>query len=499
MMNKKKFSFSAALLLAAALIASGCQQQQKPADPTPNPTPTPDPTPAPSVTGSSAAIEFYRALEIGEVTVWVGNNTATVRFKDKAGVTFGGNGPIAADGKVSFDLHEVNHSEHTIPFEGTYEAKGPRFILRRLTKPYPKNSTVLLEKADGNIVNPQRSFIRYVDNLKGLGAVFTITLDTDRVYLTGWYGAGTEKQHYVASEAKLEGNEANTEIEIESTSYRVRLVFNEDERVEGDDTRTVWYLGSKNPKYRSVSETPEEPEYIGGFYLYKQEIANRYAGQMIPQSVVVEKTVKLYKDGNQPVESNPNASPLAANYNHLGTLDIKLVGNEAQLTMRHTRLSTTDPNTATNKGSNEAFATKLRVLTLRPMKNHPGLYESEPMASAGKVVNPVTATERYKIVGGKNAVFTFLSERDISAGNDVYDKLKYNTYDFKISEYNPKTGSFRLYGKALLNKVPAIAAGQQAGAPLLPPAVLTTGVTADPIYYNFSKNAGAVLNGERFL
>ena len=133
MMNKKKFSFSAALLLAAALIASGCQQQQKPADPTPNPTPTPDPKPAPTPTPLAETVQFQGNIEYTaegeklattyEVTVTLSHNrvAASAEGSHTGFLYMGSNEYDSESNAIDVSLVNVKDANQTLSLTASYQ------------------------------------------------------------------------------------------------------------------------------------------------------------------------------------------------------------------------------------------------------------------------------------------------------------------------------------------------------------------------------------------
>lgn len=133
MMNKKKFSFSAALLLAAALIASGCQQQQKPADPTPNPTPTPDPKPNPAPTPLAETVQFQGNIEYTaegeklattyEVTVTLSHNrvAASAEGSHTGFLYMGSNEYDSESNAIDVSLVNVKDANQTLSLTASYQ------------------------------------------------------------------------------------------------------------------------------------------------------------------------------------------------------------------------------------------------------------------------------------------------------------------------------------------------------------------------------------------
>lgn len=489
-MDKRRVStIAAGILMAAMVIVTGCKPNQ-PVEPAPSVPPTTNPQ-GPN-TGSSdvstPSIEFSKGLSIGELTIAIANNMATVRFAKTGGVVYIGNGAIAADGAVEFALHEVNNTAVTIPFKGTYEKDKQRFILKTLTKGYPSQAVALWKTERGNTVNPQKSFVRYAENLEGsdgqknIGAVFTITLDTEKVLITAVYGRGNVKKHFLTEEARLEGNEAHAELKIDNVAYTLRLVFNEDTRVDNEE-RTEWYLGKRNPKYQPnlKEDAPEYAEkgheYNGGFYLYKKSEIKGYEGAMIPSSVTVSKVAHLYQ--NRSIDAN----------DFLGRLEINIVGSVVTLDLTQT--------------SNPLFvgeqigAKHRRRMVLKPMGN--GLYASEALGSASVIVDtlPANAAKKYQVQDAIDRVFTFVhtKEPDASGNTPKYAYHKYNTYDFKITEYNPVTGKFRLQGRCLLEQLATdtvVPNGALAGTKLFPS-------KGQPLYYTVSGASALVLDGQSYL
>ena len=142
MMNKKKFSFSAALLLAAALIASGCQQQQKPADPTPNPTPTPDPKPAPNGTAILPVTATFEGRVVHEdeetgaktdylITVSLSNNKvgATAETVSEGYFYIGKNEYDAESGTIDVTLADTRGVREAISLTATYEKATDTLVI----------------------------------------------------------------------------------------------------------------------------------------------------------------------------------------------------------------------------------------------------------------------------------------------------------------------------------------------------------------------------------
>lgn len=373
MMNKKKFSLLAAVLLTAAVVAGGCNQQQQVApDPTPNPTPTPTPTPD---TNTGSAIEFTGNLEIGQVVVSINNGMVAVWYRRSPDNTvYVGNGTVGAKGAVSFDLHAVDNAADKIPFAGTYQytqATGVQtFELTQLTASYPYAPVPLTNKHQGNVAGYQKNFVRYVENLKNglngkndIAATFFITLDTDKVQIVAVYGNSDIGMASVSKSANLEGNVVRTKMKLGKTEFLITLKFNEDTRdgSGNDDDNTVWYLGSRNDRYVSPEQTPNEPEYIGGFYISEGVEKGTTTPLLRDDQVVEHRGLKLYT---------------ANNAKELGTLDVIIRGPKVTFIMRQT------DNQAVAGESAGVIKEKHLMLFTGEMAKRPPYYDTKAMKDA---------------------------------------------------------------------------------------------------------------------
>ena len=446
MMNKKKFCVLAAALLAAAVVVSGCQQQQKPADPgTPTPTPPVKPDDPKPDTNTGSAIEFTGNLEIGQVVVSIKDGVVTVWYRRSPDNTvYVGNGMVGAKGAVSFDLHAVDNAEDKIPFKGTYHytkaTEAQSFDLTQLTASYPYAPVPLTHRHQGNVQGYQKHFVRYVQKLKNslngkndIAGAFFVTLDTDKVLITAVYGNDGIGMSSVSKTANLEGNVVHTEMVLGATKYRIKLVFNEDER-DGSgtsDENTVWYLGSKNPRYVDAVKTPSEPQYIGGFYIYEASEVGPDKPFLRDDMVTEKRGLKLYTDDNT---------------TELGTLDIIIRGPKVTFVMYHTDNETT---AGESKGERQEKHIMLEASTLRPP-----YYDSVAMKSAQ--VKTAGAAPEDSVRVTDETVFVFKTTTDATAapGGPNPKNNVYNTFDFKITEYDPVNHRLCLTGKYLNGKKP---------------------------------------------
>ena len=471
MMNKKKFSLLAAVLLTAAVVAGGCNQQQQVApDPTPNPTPTPTPTPD---TNTGSAIEFTGNLEIGQVVVSINNGMVAVWYRRSPDNTvYVGNGTVGAKGAVSFDLHAVDNAADKIPFAGTYhytQATGVQtFELTQLTASYPYAPVPLTNKHQGNVAGYQKNFVRYVENLKNglngkndIAATFFITLDTDKVQIVAVYGNSDIGMASVSKSANLEGNVVRTKMKLGKAEFLITLKFNEDTRdgSGNDDDNTVWYLGSRNDRYVSPEQTPNEPEYIGGFYISEGVEKGTTTPLLRDDQVVEHRGLKLYT---------------ANNAKELGTLDVIIRGPKVTFIMRQT------DNQAVAGESAGVIKEKHIMLFTGEMAKRPPYYDTKAMDTA--VENETGGVLRET----DERVFVFTVHTDPAGTLTNYT---YNTYDFKITEYDPVTKRLCLTGRCLLGKKVAT---ENAGKKLI---VSTAVAGAESIYIQKSGLQSQAMDG----
>lgn len=479
-MKKRRYAFLAlsALMAAGALLASGCKQAGGQAE-KPNAGGTTAPGNNSGGQGGGTQndqstfneeIEFSRDLAnkdgtaFGTLTVWISQQNATVRFRNAAGVEYGGNGPVAKDGTVKFQLHEVNDAKApSIPFEGQYQANERRFILKHLTNKYPVDRDLVVNRVEGNVSSLRKTFVRYMEKLHGnLSAAVVITLEGDRVSLTAWYGEAGAHRHCITAQTQIKGNEAETEMDFDGTVYKIVMKFTEDDENATDDSRTNWYLGEKNTVEGGA-------KYTGGFRYYIKEQVNKYTGALIGQDKVTSKSFDLFD------------SPTGAPAKKLAALAVNIIGNEVHLSLKSTEYSL-DVATEKNK-------LLVRTLALVPMKDKPGLYESKPMCPGSDQVAIMGGGNESKLYGiaknpAKDSVFVFEQEH-----NGSYENCKYNTYDFRITDYDPERHTFCLNGKWLKGETLCKDSKRVAAAPLIG----TENGTA--LYYQTGKDETTAMDG----
>lgn len=425
----------------------------------------------------SGEIEFSDTLRknngehFGVLTVWISEGKATVRFKNASAVEFGGNGDVGTNGTVKFELHEVNHPEAAIPFEGRYDGKARTFTLLRLTKDYPENIQMVLYPVKGNVPYTRKTFVRYMEKLHdNLTAAVLITVDGDRVYLTIWYGQQGVRKHCISKTTVIQGNTAEVDVDFDGTVYCLSMEFTEDSDNATDDARTNWYLGRKN----DAAKLPTDPKYVGGFKYYLKEGKNEYKGKVIPQHYVTTASVDVY-NAREPLTTNK-----------LGTLNIKIAGSRAYL-----EFTTTDVEFAVADG--EKNTRKMRIVVLDQMGSS-NLYRSRPMTHASVQVMPAVATNNGKVYNLVNptadSVFTFYD-----AHSGTYDTWTHFTYDFMISDYDPVAKTFRLEGRYLTKTTLCAAAGttRAAGAQLI------AGGTGTQLYWKPTGSITSALSGNYLI
>ena len=283
--------------------------------------------------------------------------------------------------------------------------------------------------------------------------------------ITAVYGNDHIGMRSVSKNAYLEGNKVVTPMKIADTDYDVELTFNEDAREtsETTDERTVWYLGRRNSE-ENISKGGAE--YVGGLRLYRTKPVS-------PNNPVLEDKVFVKKHYNL----------VDADYKALGTLDLTIRGQEVTFVLTQ----------AAGLGE-QSGATQIRRVRLVRSTVREGLYESEKMKSAQVAVGNAPGKKSIMsdgtgTYGNSETVFVFRSNSDLT--NTDVEKHKYNTYEFLVTECNPKDGTFFLKGWHCLDAVPTDAG--KGGQPVQASAQTT-------IFYNEGTGAkrldGGLFNGK---
>ena len=91
--------------------------------------------------------------------------------------------------------------------------------------------------------------------------------------------------------------------------------------------------------------------------------------------------------------------------------------------------------------------------------------KSAQEASAIAPAKQVIMTDEKGKFGTSETVFVFRNTSHVGAADP--DKHSYNTYDFRITEFDPATNSFYLTGRYLLNNTTETGSGKEAGLNLI--------------------------------
>ena len=179
MMNKRKFSFSAALLLAAALIGSGCQQQQKPADPAPDPKPAPAPDnkqPPNGTTLLPVTVNFEGTIvDVAEdgvktdyfVTVSLSHNKvgATAETIEQGFFYIGKSNYDAESGAIDVSLADTRSMREPINLTGTYQKATDTLVITEFAGRERKAILTRVVKASEQRTGRYHTMVKLVEPL----------------------------------------------------------------------------------------------------------------------------------------------------------------------------------------------------------------------------------------------------------------------------------------------------------------------------------------------
>jgi len=471
-MKKMRCLFLAlAVLSASVVLVSGCKQAEQGggagqgsgqgsgsgSSQGGGTTPTPPTTPQqPTQESTGEAVELSATLDIGWLTLSVTEGKIAVHFREKGtDKVYTGNGIVGKGGAVEFRLHAVGNTSDSIPFKGTYTKVAPRrdavFTLEKLTDRYPYHPIPIKDKYAGVTPEQQRTFVRYVHGLENefekgknnVSAVFFVTLKDDIVMVTVVAGNETIGMRSTTKNLELTGNKVTTEMEIAgSGGYVVELTFNEDQERTTED-RTAWYLGRQNTDENIKKKGPDT---VGGLRIYKKYQDAVPEQPLLEDKVLVDKTF-LVKDAT-------------GSFNPLGTLHIVIRGRQVEMTFTQSTWS----GLGEQVGMSQVRRVHLNTARVgRDARAH--LFYSTALKSAQDTAGGVAAimTDEKGKFGTSETVFVFRNQSLPAAATAP----TYNTYDFRITEFNAADNSFYLQGEYLTGTTTAAAAPNTAGTPLV--------------------------------